>query len=169
MSRLARIKKTGWFIALVSAISFAVAVGAFSIWLNWPYPMVETTDEYTIVGSDAPKKAGDIVAWTKPRVCVPGGKTRSEIKVTQKFADPRDGNDLGSLSTVLLTRVFDLKEGYCGEPNFTSFIVPPWLKNGTYQVFIAACTENPTPRDSCISPAEGPTFTVIGQPELKSQ
>jgi hypothetical protein len=167
MSRMRRIKATGWKAALVTAALFAGLMLVFSLWINWPYPKVETSNGFTKLSTNAPQRAGEIVAWTKPRVCVPNGITKSEINATAVFKDIRNGEELGVISTTVKNRTFNLFEGYCAEPNYTSIIIPSDLPNGTYKITITACTENPTPRDNCIEPADGPEFTVIGQPEFK--
>jgi len=167
VSRMKRLKIRGWKALLASAVILAMLIVFFSIWLNRSYPSVETTDDFTKLTTDEPQRAGDIVAWTKSRVCVPAGFTKSEIKATKDFIDPRNGENLGSLSTTLTERKFYLAKGYCASPNFTSIIIPQNLPNGTYRITITACTDNPTPRDVCIPPAPGPEFTVVGQPQVK--
>lgn len=155
--KLHRIRIAGWRLAVLSAILFALGIVTFVIWLNKPYPSVYSSPDWTRVSVDGPQRAGDIVAWTKPKVCVPAGVTKSEIFATTEFAG------FGTFSTVIQARKFDLIEGYCGEPNYTAFVIPATLPNGTYTVTVTACTENPTPSDRCIA-TSGPPFTVVDQP-----
>jgi hypothetical protein len=147
---------------LAFGVVFALIVASFAMWALRPYPEVTSSNDYTKTSPEGPQKVGTVVSWTKPKVCIPRGITTTEVKATGPIV--KNGKNQGTLSKVIAIGEFNLAEGFCSEPNITTVILPPTLTNGTYKITITACTQNPTPFPNCITPVEGPEFTVTGQP-----
>lgn len=140
----------------------AIAIAALATVTVWvyllrPYPGVESSNDWTLI--DPPPgnayHVGDVIAWGKPRVCVPVGVTTVQFLV-------RSPIPTGTFDSVAYTRIItNVGEGYCNEPSRTAVIVPDFLPNGDFQIILRACTDTPNPRDTCIE-VEGPRFTVVG-------
>ena len=134
---------------------FAAMLSGVWYYLLKPWPGVEATPDATIV--DAPPnnefRAGDVLTWTKERICVPEGTT------TVTFFIRRSTEDL-QLDSVAYTR-YITTDGYCGDNAATAIVIPDWLRNGPTQLILRACTDTPNPRDTCIE-TPGPSFIMTG-------
>lgn len=139
------------------ALSFAAfGLAVFSVWFFFfkPWPGVQTSDNWTLV--DEPKNGymvGEFVTWEKPRVCIPEGETTTQIFFIRELPDG------GTVKQLAYTRVFLLDREDCREPNRTTIMVPYDLLPGPHQVLIRACTNTPSPIDTCVE-AAGPLILV---------
>lgn len=140
----------------LSFIGFGIAV--FSVWFFFfkPWPGVITSDNWTIV--DEPENGyyrnGDLLTWSKPVVCIPAGETTTQIFFIRELP-----NGLGDVQQLAYTRVFHLNQQDCREPNYTTIVVPYDLQPGEHQIRLRACTNTPSPIDTCVE-AEGPRILV---------
>lgn len=138
-------------------VVLALTITTVWYYLIKPWPGVEASPDWTLV--DAPPndeyRPGDILTWTRKRICVPSGVTTVEILTRREL----DGD---TFDTVTYKR-YITTDGYCGDDAPTSIFVPFFLRNGPTQIIIRSCTDTPNPRDTCVE-SEGPTFTVVGSP-----
>lgn len=154
MSPLARIRHGSFLVLAV--------IGLFvTLWVVWfyllkPWPGVESSNDWTLVSPPPGEvyEGGELLTWTKPRVCVPQGVTTVQFLMRAEIPT-------GTLDAVAYTRIFTVDAEYCREPNYTTIRLPDWLPAGEFHLVLRACTDTPNPRDTCVEVA-GPTFTVKG-------
>lgn len=145
------------FIPLVlSFVGLGIAI--FSVWffLLKPWPGVTASKDWKLIDppADGSYSVGDIVAWEKAHVCVPPGETTVQIFFIQELPD-----ELGQFRRVAYTRVWLLNKEDCRDPNFTSIMVPFDVLPGTHDILLRACTNTPSPIDTCIE-TPGPRIVV---------
>ena len=140
---------------VVSALALIITLSVVWVYLIKPWPGVETSNNWTLVNPPASGvyKPGEVITWTKPRVCTPEGNTTVQFLATRQYPP-------GAYDFLMYTRFLRYSEPSCNEPNITRIVVPADLQSGRYKILIRACTDTPNPRDTCID-VEGPTFDMV--------
>ena len=146
------------------ALSFAgLGLAIVSVWFFFlkPWPGVVADDSWAIV--DTPVKdyyvPGETLTWAKPKVCIPPGETTMQILFERELE-----SGAGTVQQLAYTRIFHLTEESCSEPNFTSIMVPFGTLAGRYDIKLRACTNTPSPIDTCVE-ASGPRILVRANPD----
>lgn len=141
---------------VLSFAGFGLAV--VSVWFFFfkPWPGVVADDDWSIV--DVPMKdyytPGETLTWAKPKVCIPPGETTMLIYFERSLE-----SKAGTVQQLAYTRVFHLQAESCSEPSFTSIMVPYGVLPGRYDIKLRACTNTPSPIDTCVE-AAGPRILV---------
>ena len=140
----------------VAVLGLLITLAGIWYYLLKPWPGVESSNDWTLVNppAGAVYEPGELITWTKPRVCVPLGVTTVQFLM-------RADLPTGTLDTLVNTRIFTVDAEYCREPNYTTIRLPDWLPAGEFHLVLRACTDTPNPRDTCVE-VPGPTFRVKG-------
>jgi hypothetical protein len=142
----------------LSFVGFGIAI--FSVWffLLRPWPGVVASDDATLINPPAlgVYYAGDTLEWKKESICIPAGETTVQLSFSQPIPPEFGGGRLLKLAYI---RVFYLDRPSCSAPSFTSVPIPADLQPGVYKIEIRACSNSPSPIDTCID-TSGPTVNV---------
>lgn len=132
----------------------------FSVWffLIKPWPGVEASDDWKLVDAKRVYSPGDELTWEKTRVCIPEGETTVTVLFNRELPE-----ELGEFQRVAYTRIFHYTRYDCRQPNTTTITLPVDLTSGEHTIVIRACTNTPSPIDTCIE-TPGPTFLVLRTP-----
>jgi hypothetical protein len=150
----------------LSFIGFGIAIVTVWFFLLRPWPGVTAAEDWTLINppADGVYSTGDLVSWEKSNVCVPAGETTVQIFLVQEVPPEFGGGELRRLA---YTRIFYLEKADCRNPNYTSLMVPFDTLPGSYDILLRACTNSPSPIDTCVE-TPGPTL-LVGERDSRIQ
>ena len=144
----------------LSFIGFGIAVVTVWFFFLKPWPGAVVSDDWVIIDNPAKEYyvVGEKLTWSKPKVCLPPGETTMQIYFVRDLAD-----QAGTVQQLAYTRVFHVDTESCQEPSFSIIMVPLDVLPGQYDIRLRACTNTPSPLDTCVD-AAGPHVLVREKP-----
>lgn len=161
-----KIKEKRDFSIFILSLLFAFVVIVFCVWAFWPYPKVTSEGTAKVVNTPASGffKTGDLITWSTPEVCQPGGASIAEVFAVTEFDT---GKGVLTVRTKLVEREFQIPDSVddCIKNNRTGAYVDGTLGSGTYKFEIFACVKNRGPQDKCAiyqGPSDVKIVRVVG-------